>query len=172
MTSDLQMNAPTVTLFGDRDALDTALSDELGRRGRSIHSVTTPLGWLTSVTHAVVRLDSAPGERAMQDLALRDVPATHVVAVCETPLDEVTSGRLDELCRQCGDHHEISVIWHPPLEVSVTDDAAGDATAQTVLVPGELATTIADAVGRQETHASEPSFASQVFEPQDPDAHR
>jgi hypothetical protein len=164
LTDDLQLHGPTITVFGDRDALDAALSDELSRRGRSTHTVTTPLGWLASVTHAVVRLDTAPGERALQDLALRDVPATHVVAVCETPLDDATSARFDELCRQCGDHHEVSVIWHGPLEVHA--DALTQATPRAVLEAGELASTIADEIGHQETHGSRPSFASQVFAPQ------
>lgn len=164
MTSDLQMNTPTVTLFGDRDALDEAISDELGRRGRSTHSVTTPVGWLRSATHAVIRLDTAAGERALRDLATHDVPATQVVAVCETPLDDATSARLDELCRQCGQHHEISLIWHPPFEVRLTEEGEVPAV-QPGLAPGELAVTIADELGDQETRSSSPSFATQVFDP-------
>jgi hypothetical protein len=164
MTSDLQTSRPTVTLFGDRDALDTALSEELGRRGRSIHSVTTPVGWLRSVKHAVIRLDSASGERALRDLAAHDVPATQVGAVCETQLDDETSARIDRLCRACGDNHEISLIWHPPFAVSL-DDALAELGVHTVLAPDELAVTIADAVKDQETRASSPAFASQVYDP-------
>ncbi|MET0932027.1 MAG: hypothetical protein ABWX74_21100 [Aeromicrobium sp.] len=170
MTTDLQMNMPTVTLFGDRDALDAALSDELGRRGRSTHSVTTPVGWLRSVTHAVIRLDTAAGERALKDLAAHDVPSTQVVAVCETQLDDATSARIDELCRQCGLHHEISLIWHPPFAMRLTDEGAPLPLAA-VLAPAELAATIADEVGGQEMRTSGPSFASQVFDPHGAGAH-
>ncbi|MET0766344.1 MAG: hypothetical protein ABWY50_01745 [Aeromicrobium sp.] len=164
MTDDLQLGPPTVTMFGTRDALDTALSDELERRGRSTHVVTTPVGWLKSVTHAVIRVDSAAGERALRDLAMHETPPAQVVAVCETPLDDETSARLDRLCRECGVHHEISLIWHPPFEVRLTDSPAGS-PLQPVLAPDELAVTIADAVGDQESHASTPAFASQVFDP-------
>lgn len=170
MTSDLQMNTPTVTLFGDRDALDEAISDELGRRGRSTHSVTTPVGWLRSVTHAVLRIDTAAGERALRDLASHDVPATQVVAVCESPLDETVSARLDELCRQCGQHHEISLIWHPPFEVRLTGDGTVP-SLEPVLDPEELAVTVADEVGDQETHSSTPSFSTQVFDPHGAGTH-
>jgi hypothetical protein len=162
MTNDLHLHGPTVTLFGDRDALDTAVSDELSRRGRSTHTVTTPVGWLSSVTHAVIRLDTTAGERAIQDLASRDVPATHVVAVCQTPRDAATSARLDELCRTCGEHHEISLIWHAPFDAGLHTVAA---LAAVTTVPAELAVTIADEIGHQEAHPFAPSFASQVFEP-------
>ncbi|MET0932058.1 MAG: hypothetical protein ABWX74_21260 [Aeromicrobium sp.] len=170
MTGDLQMSAPTVTLFGDRDALDEAISVELGRRSHSTHSVTTPVGWLRSVTHAVIRVDTAAGERALRDLASHDVPATQVVAVCETPRDDATAARVDELCRQCGDHHEISLIWHPPFEVRVTDEGAV-LDVQPVLAPAELAATIVDEVQAQETRASSPSFTTQVFDPHGPGTH-
>jgi hypothetical protein len=164
MSSDLQLQTPTVTLFGAHDALGTAVSDELGRRGRSTHTVTTPVGWLSSATYAVVRLDSVAGERALQDLVSRDVPATHVVAVCELPRDGETSARLDNLCRRCGDRHEISVIWHPPFEVTI-DDTHADPLLELVLEPDELAVTIVDEVRHQEMKPSIPSFASQVFAP-------
>lgn len=158
MTTDLHLSGPTVTLFGDRDVVDEALSQELGRRGCSTHAVTIPMRWLGSATHAVVRLDTPTGERAIEDLAARDMPATHVVAVCQTPSDDATSARLDELCRRCGDHHDVSLIWHGPVAVGL-DAAVNDVT------PGGLAATIADEIGHQEAWTSAPSFASQTFEP-------
>lgn len=162
MTSEIDVQGPTVTLFGARDALDTALSDELGRRGCSTHTVTTPVGWLTSVTQAVIRLDTASGESALHDLMAERRPPAHVVAVCQTS-DEATSARLDALCRACGDSHEISLIWHPPFHVTL-DDLTVDPTLEPVLAPGELAATIADEIDHQ--GSSDASFASQVFDPQ------
>lgn len=159
MTADLHLAGPTVTLFGNRDMLDTALSDELGRRGCSTHVVTTPMGWLTSVTNAVVRLDTPTGERAMADLTSREVPATHVVAVCATSDDEVFVARLDDLCRQCGDQHDVSVIWHSPFGLP-TEGLDG-----AVLRASDLATTIADEIGMQEAWTSAPSFSTKTFEP-------
>jgi len=158
MTSDLHLSGPTVTLFGDRDVLDEALSEELGRRGCSTHAVTIPTGWFSSVSHAVIRLDTPSGERALEDLASSDHPATHVVAVGETPADPATTARFDELCRQCSDHHDVSVIWHGPFDLGL--DAAG-----AEVVPGELATTIADEIGHQAAWTSAPSYASQTYEP-------
>jgi len=160
MTSDLHLSGPTVTLFGQRDALDEALSDELGRRGCSTHVVTTPMGWLGSVGHAVVRLDTPTGDQALTDLSLRNAPAAHIVAVCENTVGEATSMRLEQLCRQCSQHHDLSLIWHAPLALGLDDAPDG-------VVPGDLAVTIADEIGHQEAWTSAPSFVSQTFE-----AHR
>lgn len=163
MTDDLQLDGPTVTMFGERDALDTAVSDELGRRGYSTHTVTTAVGWLGSVTHAVIRLDTAVGQRAIGDLMAREAPSAHVVAVCTTPPDDAASARLDELCRRCGEHHDVSLVWHAPLEVGL--DAAVDPSVAPI--PAELAVAIADEIGHQKTQAAAPSFTSRVFEPQE-----
>jgi hypothetical protein len=164
VTDRLVLSGPTVTMFGDRDALDNALSDELGRRGRSTHSVTTPVGWLTSTTHAVVRLDTPSGDDAMRDLMTRDLPPTHIVAVCETPHE--ASARIDDACRRCGDRHEVSLIWHAAFEVELTDPPA-DTEEHPVSDPRRLAATIADEIDRQQEHPSGVSYASHVF-----DAHR
>ncbi len=159
MSTDLHLSGPTVTIFGNRDALDTALGDELGRRGCATHAVTTPVGWLTSTTNAVIRLDTEAGEHAMADLTSRDIPATHVIAVCATSDDQVSAARLDELCRQCGDHHDVSVIWHSPFGLP-TEGLDG-----AILRASDLATTIADEIGLQEAWTSAPSFSSKTFEP-------
>lgn len=159
MSIDLHLSGPTVTLFGDGDLLDLALSDELGRRGCSTHAVTTLTGWLTTSTNAIIRLDTAAGERAMDDLVTRDVPATHLVAVCATIDDREATARLDRLSRQCGDRHDVSLIWHAPFGMRVAD---GDTPP---LRPTELASTIADEIGHQEAWTSAPSFTSQVFSP-------
>lgn len=166
MTTDLHLSGPTITMFGNRDLLDTTLSDELGRRGCSTHAVTTPMGWLTSVTNAVIRLDTASGERAMADLTARHLAATHVVAVCATSDDELAWARLDQLCRQCGDDHDVSLIWHAPLGLP---SGGPDGT---ILRPSDLAASIADEIGWQDESVSSPSFSSQTFEPGAPRAHR
>jgi hypothetical protein len=159
MTTDLHLSGPTVTLYGNRDALDAALSDELGRRGCSTHAVTTPMGWLTSITNAVIRLDTETGERAMADLTSRAIPATHVVAVCTTSDDEASVARLDKMCRECGDQHDVSMIWHAPFGLP-TEGLTG-----AILRASELAASIADEIGLQEAWTSAPSFSSKTFEP-------
>jgi hypothetical protein len=165
VTGDLDLQGPTVTLFGDRDALDSALSDELARRGRSTHSVTTPVGWLLSTTQAVVRLDTPSGDFAMRDLLTRDVEPTHVVAVCEESSDDTTASRIDELCRQGAARHEISLIWHAAFKPT-TLGAPAEPSAAPAPSPGRLATAIAEEIARQQEHASNPSFVSQVFDAQ------
>lgn len=162
MITDLHLAGPTVTLFGNRDALDAALSDELGRRGCSTHAVTTPMGWLTSVTHAVVRLDTRAGEHAMADLTSREFPTIHVVAVCATSDDQVAAAKLDDLCRLCGDSHDVSMIWHAPFGLPMGGlDGAPVRTS-------ELAASIADEIGSQDSARSAPSFSSQTFSPRPP----
>ncbi|MRJ75510.1 hypothetical protein GEV29_03085 [Aeromicrobium sp. SMF47] len=164
MTTDLHSAGPTVTVFGVRDALGLALAHELDRRGCSTHAVTTALGWLTSTTNAVVRLDTMAGEQAFRDLVHVDSPAAHVVAVCEKPADEATSDRLVELCRQCGDKHDVSLIWHAPLEPRM-ETVLGEPVVQSAPAPKDLALTIADEVGNQVVWTSAPSFAERTFEP-------
>lgn len=163
MTSELHRDRPLVTVFGDHDALDMALNDELDRRGRSTHTISTPLGWLVSVTHAVIRINSQTGLQALQDLASRDVPAAQVVAVCEASTDDDFSAQVDELCRRCGEHHDVSLIWHDPFALRVAD-AHDPRIGGPTLSPGELAVTIADEVWQQEDRELHPSFASQNFE--------
>lgn len=157
MPTDLHLSGPTVTVFGDHDVLDAALSQELGRRGCSTHTVTTPTGWLSSASHAIVRVDSRAGTSAIEDLVRRDAPAAHVVVVVETSGDDVLSSRVEGLCRECGDLHDVSVIWHAPLV-----DPEDLSSAPT---PSDLATAIVDEVGQQEAWTSAPSFASRTFEP-------
>lgn len=164
MSHDLHLSGPTVTVFGRRDALGEAIDDELGRRGCSTHVVTTPLGWLSSTTSAVVRLGTPSGERALLDLASHDAPATHVVAVCEKTQDAATTARLSELCRRSSERHDVSLIWHAPLELQLESllDGLGP---QDTAAPDDLAVTIADEVGHQVAWTSAPSFAEQTFDP-------
>ncbi len=128
----------TITLFGDNDRIDRALSTELGRRGCRTHAVSVDAGWLRSAENVICRLDTVAGQRALEGLAGREQPHATVVAVCEMPTDELASKRLRDLCEECGRHHDVSLIWHssvddamasdnPPLEhlaVSVVDEVA------------------------------------------------
>jgi hypothetical protein len=52
----LMLSGPAVTLFGGRESLDHAISQELGRRGCSVHHMSVPLGWLSSATYVIARL--------------------------------------------------------------------------------------------------------------------
>ena len=102
----------TVTLFGDNDRIDHALSEELGRRGCRTHAVSVETGWLRSAENVICRLDTEAGQRALEGLAGRDQPRATVVAVCEKPTDEYALKRLHDLCEECGRHHDVSLIWH------------------------------------------------------------
>lgn len=157
MTTDLDLAGPTVTVFGDHDALDFALTKELGRRGCSLHAVTTPVGWLDSVTHAVIRLDSVAGRRAIEELSTHAGPAAHVVvAVCQSTDDEAEASRLDDLCRRSGVQHQVSLIWHASFDLPLgLRDQQG-------ALPGDLALAIADRLGRSST--SSPSFTASTFD--------
>lgn len=154
--SHLQLAGPTVTVFGDRDVLGEALSDELSRRGLSTHEVTTPMGWFRSSTHAVIRLDAPPGRRAIEQLAADDAPSAHLVAVGRRPDDASEARRLEELCRQCSARHDVSVIWHPSFELG-TDDGCEVAS-------DDLAVAIADELIRQAARTSTPSLVSRTIE--------
>ena len=118
-------NAPgstgtTVTLFGDSDPLDRALGTQLERRGCRTHFVSVPTGWIRSATHADMRLDTAAGAEALKELSRTPQPYSHVIAVCPETVDPSESDRVRDMCRACGMHHDVSLIWHPPLDHEVT----------------------------------------------------
>ncbi|MCD9199520.1 hypothetical protein [Aeromicrobium wangtongii] len=154
---DMDMSGPTVTLFGDLDALGGAVSDELSYRGLSTHAVTTPMGWINSVQHAVVRLGTPIGERAFEALAAGGTPPAHVVAVCERSRDDVSTARREKLCRQAGEHHTVTLIWHPPLELRLGDIGPD-------LAPRELAVAIADEVADLAGRTA-PGFVERTLHP-------
>lgn len=160
--SALDLDGATVTVFGDRDVLGRAINDELGRRGCNTHHVPVATGWLRSATHAVVRVDSRSGAEALRQLAARDHPRSHVVAVCAATSDAVDHDRVDELCRACGVAHDISLIWHEPFDHSVTP---GDDPIRRTTPSHGLAAAIADEVVHGADPYSGPGFASHVFAP-------
>ncbi|MGA8988127.1 hypothetical protein, partial [Aeromicrobium sp.] len=129
MNDETDLAGTTVTLFGDRDQLEDALSLELARRGCSTHSVTTQTGWLRSATHAVLRLDTPSGAAALAQLAETDQPRSHVVAVCSEKSDQNHTRRIVDLCRACGVRHDVSLIWHlAPATKAVRDVRSSNPT--------------------------------------------
>lgn len=129
----------TVTLFGVSDALDHALGAQLEQRGCKTHVVSVPTGWLRSATHAVMRLDTAAGADALKALADTREPRSHVIAVCPDTGDVSESDRVRAMCRACGRHHDVSLIWHPPIVAAPPAPAE-----QAVVTQDALATTVAD----------------------------
>jgi hypothetical protein len=156
-------NAPgstgtTVTLFGDSDSLDHALGTQLERRGCRTHYVSVPTGWLRSATHAVMRLDTAAGAEALKELSETPEPHSHVIAVCPESVDSSVSDRVREMCRACGMHHDVSLIWHPPLDAEVSTSPGG--TTENAAA-NALAAKVVDEMMR--TPAGQPSFVTRPF---------
>ena len=158
MTFDRGSAATTVTLFGGSDPLDRALGTQLERRGCRTHFVSVPTGWIRSATHAVMRLDTAAGAEALKELSRTPQPASHVIAVCPEPADSSVSDRVRDMCRACGMHHDVSLIWHPPLDTeATTTEGASTGSAAT----NALAAQVIDEMMR--TTAGQPSFATRPF---------
>lgn len=148
-----------ITLFGDHDVLDDALCAEFGRRGRRVHTVSVSTGWLNSATLAVVRPQTLAGASAMEQLANGNQPPAHVVAVCALPADTEAVDRIHELCRGCGVHHEVSLVWHPPLPEAAV--ARADSAVQRAEIPlGQLAAAVANTVDERSATETRPSFRS------------
>lgn len=147
----------TVTLFGDSDPLDHALSAQLERRGCKTHFVSVPTGWIRSATHAVMRLDTAAGAEALKELADTRQPRSHVIAVCPEPAEASESDRVREMCQACGRHHDVSLIWHPPIGADT--GAPAKHPADTKATTEALAATVAEEMVE---HASvgRPSFVT------------
>lgn len=145
----------TITLFGDNGRIDRALSAELERRGCRTHAVSVETGWLTSAQNVICRLDTEAGQRAIEGLAGHDRPHATVIAVCEKPADDLDAQRLQDLCKECGRHHDVSLIWHS----SVVDAPASE------LPPIEhLAVSIVDEVSAKVRHADGSSFTSRYVD--------
>ena len=156
MTKAPGSTATTVTLFGDSDPLDHALSDQLERLGCRTHFVTVPTGWLRSASHAVKRLDTAAGAAALTQLADTRQPRSHVIAVCPEPADTAESDRVREMCRACGVHHDIALIWHPPIDTTTVASSERSSAASTTRA---LAATVAGEIVDHPT-ARQPAFVT------------
>lgn len=148
----------TVTLFGDRDALDQAISDELERRGCRIHSVSVESGWLASTTNAVVRLDSAAGASALRGLTAASGPGVHLVATCAEPPATLDAARLRHLCEECGASHDVSLIRHGAIVTA--PESAADVPELPVRA---LAVAVVDEITEQTAGSAEPSFSTRAI---------
>lgn len=148
----------TVTLFGNSDPIDLALSDQLEQRGCKTHFVSVPTGWLRSASHAVMRLDTEAGAEAFKELADTRQPRSHVIAVCPETADAAESARVRDMCRACGRHHDVSLIWHPPLD----GDGAARQSARTKVTTNALAATVA-AEMVEHSSVGQPSFVTRPF---------
>ncbi len=144
----------TITLFGDNDRIDQALSEELGRRGCRTHAVSVETGWLTSAENVICRLDTPAGKRAIEGLAGRSQPRANVIAMSEKPSDEDAIRRLHDLCVECGRHHDVSLIWH---------SATGEIGAAEGTPIEQLAVSIVDEVSAK-VGADHSAFTSRFFD--------
>ncbi|GAA3520852.1 hypothetical protein GCM10022234_15830 [Aeromicrobium panaciterrae] len=142
----------TVTLFGDNDEIDRALSAELGRRGCRTHAVSVDTGWLTSAANVICRLDTVAGKRALEGLVGRVRPPATVIAMCERPVSAYESRRIHDMCEECGRHHDVSLIWH----------SAVDATDRPPLK--HLAVSVADEVSERMGDVAERAFTSRYVD--------
>lgn len=145
---------PIVTLFGANDVLGHALSEELSRRGGRTHTVSVAAGWFPSTDHAVVRLDTPAGKHALRKLTAMDEPAAHVVAICAKPADRADAELVTELCRHCGVHHHVALIWHQSWEASADDTGARSDDDST----HDLVVLVADEMMEPSDDVTEPAF--------------
>jgi hypothetical protein len=152
-------SALTVTLFGVHDSIGEAISDELERRGCRTHAVSVESGWLGSATNAIVRLDTAAGTSALKALTAADGKGVHVVATCADTSSGPAAERLQRLCEECSQHHEVSLIWHGPI---ATEPPFGDEprTDEPSLPAQHLALAVVNEVTDQAPRPPSPSFSS------------
>ena len=165
MTKPPGSTGTTVTLFGDSNAFDHALSDQLGRRGCKTHFVSVPTGWLRSATHAVMRLDTAAGADALKELAETPEPRSHVIAVCPESADASESDRVREMCRACGTHHDVSLIWHTPLapDVPAAAEPVAEVATRAARTTNALAQTVAAEMA-EHSSVGPPAFVARLVE--------
>jgi hypothetical protein len=85
-----------------------------------------------------------------------------VIAVCPESADTSESDRVSEMCRACGMHHDVSLIWHPRLDADVAAPAGTSAAIE--VTTNALAETVADEMVEHST-VGQPSFVTRPFVP-------
>jgi hypothetical protein len=83
--------------------------------------------------------------------------------MCEKPLDMQNTERLRNMCQQCGQHHDVSLIWHPAMEPEPSDLGGMHPAPERPTI--DLAVTVADAVEQRALAGNVPSFETHTFEP-------
>jgi len=106
------MGSVAVTVFGDGDALDLAVSDVLADRGDRTHLVTVPSGWIGSADPVVLRLDTTSGAEAFRNLADHEGHGERVVALCLRSARASSVRGVRILGRSCSRSHDVTLVWH------------------------------------------------------------
>jgi hypothetical protein len=109
-----------------------------------------------------MRFDTVAGADALQALVETMEPRSRVIAVGLEPTDPWESNRVREMCRSCGLHHDVSLIWHPPLP----DRGEPQGSASSVVATNALAATVADEVV-EHAGVGQPAFVTKAVRLED-----
>ena len=145
-----------VTIFGDGQEMDQALAAVFDSYGSSTHVVTANTGWLATSDLVVARLDTQAGAGALRDLAQQDVRSSRIVCTCQDPGSDATVDDLAAVCSQCGEKHDVTLLWHPPFVATQLAEGADQPPGQTAI--GILATELAEMIAREISVFTGPHF--------------
>lgn len=104
-----------VTVFGDGSQVDVDLAAELRDRGFTSHIVSALVGWMRSARSVIVRVDTASGASAFEDLRLGPGSGAKVLAMYEATDDDLRRARARSECAECSRDHEVVLLWHPHI---------------------------------------------------------
>lgn len=126
MVPVLTDDSSTVTIFADYGPLVNEIADEIRARGAATHTISVEAGWIDSVSHALLVLDSAAGMSAVRALCRMSGTSAHVVALI-TEDSAVDAVDAVDLCDWCSEGHDLVMLRESEIDVveRVTDEVVG-----------------------------------------------
>ncbi len=118
-------DSPVVTIFADQGPLISEIVEKIRARGARTHTVSVDVGWVDSVSCAVLVLDSTAGMSAMR--ALSDLPAEGGAQVVVLMADQPTTD-AERLCEGCRERHDLIMmrLGRADLSDQIADRVVGD----------------------------------------------
>ncbi len=117
-------DSPVVTIFGDQGPLVSEIDTKIRDRGARTHTVSVDVGWVDSVSCALVVLDSTAGMSALR--ALSDLPDSRVNVV--VVMAEQASPDAERLCEGCRERHHLVMMRAGQTDLAdrIADQIVGD----------------------------------------------
>ncbi|MGA8850825.1 MAG: hypothetical protein WB508_03810 [Aeromicrobium sp.] len=122
--TEADADSPVVTIFADQGPLVSEIDTKIRDRGATTHTVSVDVGWIDSVSCALVVLDSTAGMSAMR--ALSDLPDSRVNVV--VVMAEEVSPDAERLCEGCRERHHLVTMRANQTDLAdrIADQIVGD----------------------------------------------
>ena len=120
---DVTAPGPTVTIYARHGELVSRIADEIRERGASTHTISIETGWVSSVSRALMVLDSPAGMSAVRGLCEADPHVSRIVALLTADADV----DAQDLCDRCVERHDMVILHADTDDVvdRVVDEIVG-----------------------------------------------